>query len=86
MSDNEKQYEALCNTADKIMEMETDNTALLDRIARLEKERDALTEAITPSTETKIAYWGDDNLISDWTAIKAVMKAIKARAAGYLQE
>ena len=41
---------------------------------------EALEEALTPSAETKAAYWGEAGLTNDWTLIKAVMKAIRERA------
>ena len=47
---------------------------------RLEARIEALEEALTPSAETKAAYWGEAGLTNDWTLIKAVMKAIRERA------
>jgi len=41
-------------------------------------------EALTASTETKIAYWGSDELpVMDWRVMKEFMKVIKKRGQGY---
>ena len=50
------------------------------KIATLQARIEALEEALTPSAETKAAYWGEAGLTNDWTLIKAVMKAIRERA------
>lgn len=46
-------------------------------------ERDALKEALTPSTETKCAYMSevkDDGRFVSWSAIKDIMRTIQTRA------
>lgn len=47
-------------------------------------QRDAILEALTPSTETKMAYMSevkDDGRFVSWTAIKDIMAMIRKRAA-----
>jgi hypothetical protein len=52
-----------------------------DRIALLEAENQRLREALTPSTDTKLAYWGSDEVEgSSWQAMKTLMQAIRKRA------
>ena len=53
-----------------------------DRIRKLKAENKALREALTPSTETKRAYWGSDDvdIPSSWHEIKAVMRHVRERA------
>ena len=52
------------------------------RIAKLERENQRLREALTPSADTKAAYWGSDELeCTDWTLIKNIMRLICKRAA-----
>ena len=52
----------------------------LEKIRELNARIEAFMEALTPSAETKAAYWGEAGLTNDWTLIKAVMKAIRERA------
>ena len=51
------------------------------RIAELEAQLAAVTEALTPSAETKARYWGGDDLpMMNWNDIKLLMKIIRERA------
>ena len=60
------------------------------RADELERQRDRLIEALTPSTDTKRAYMGemmlscgdDRKLYVPWTAIKDTMAMIRKRAVG----
>ncbi len=51
-----------------------------DYAEELQAENARLKEALTPSADTKAAYWGEPELGNDWTQIKAVMAAALARA------
>ena len=65
---------------------ETQATVMLyreaaERIAELEAQLAAVTEALTPSAETKARYWGGDDLpMMNWNDIKLLMKIIRERA------
>lgn len=59
----------------------TDYAALEAKVRELEANNERLREAMTPSTETKIAYWGSDELpVMDWGHIKMLMQAMLNRA------
>ena len=68
----QEQYQ---KAAARIKELEAEN-------ARLEADNQRLREALTPSGETKAAYWGSDELpVMNWTDIKTIMRLIVERAA-----
>lgn len=54
---------------------------LEDTCLSMEAENQRLREALTPSEETKRAYWGSDEVEgSSWQAMKTLMQAIRQRA------
>lgn len=66
---------------------ERDDTMVMQARLRVqlsvqETRNAALVEALTPSAETKRAYWGsDEHQIADWDGIKVVMRLIREHAA-----